>query len=242
MGYLPQAFELNETLSVRDNILEGASDVLAWIREYESGQGTEAHQATLLEKINLADGWHLESSAANAASFLSAPPMDCPVSTLSGGENGESHWLAPWSRHPTSCSWTNRPTISTPKPSAGWRKRSNNSRERSCSPRTTVIFWITWHPELWNWIKAKRICTRETTVLTSKTRRSGRPSPTRRAQASAVSTSRVGLGQSRSQGTTHQVAAPIGNLLRDQGSGGARGRTGNGHPDSPPTLHGQSGC
>ena len=86
VGYLPQAFELNETLSVRDNILEGASDVLAWIREYESGQGTEAHQATLLEKINLADGWHLESSAANAASFLSAPPMDCPVSTLSGGE------------------------------------------------------------------------------------------------------------------------------------------------------------
>ena len=47
---ISQAFELNETLSVRDNILEGASDVLAWIREYESGQGTEAHQATLLEK------------------------------------------------------------------------------------------------------------------------------------------------------------------------------------------------
>ena len=27
VGYLPQAFELNETLSVRDNILEGASEL-----------------------------------------------------------------------------------------------------------------------------------------------------------------------------------------------------------------------
>ena len=72
VGYLPQAFELNESLSVRDNILEGASDVLAWIREYESGQGTEAHQATLLEKSI----WQM------AGTLSPVPPMPPPFSPL----------------------------------------------------------------------------------------------------------------------------------------------------------------
>ena len=73
VGYLPQAFELNETLSVRDNILEGASDVLAWIREYESGQGTERIKQRYWKKSI----WQM------AGTFLSpVPPMPPPFSPL----------------------------------------------------------------------------------------------------------------------------------------------------------------
>jgi ATP-binding cassette subfamily F protein uup len=86
VGYLPQEFELDESSSVRENILSGASDVKDWIARYESGEGSSAEQAAWLAKIELADGWNLESRAETVATSLSAPPMESKVATLSGGE------------------------------------------------------------------------------------------------------------------------------------------------------------
>ncbi|MGA1015061.1 MAG: ABC-F family ATP-binding cassette domain-containing protein, partial [Limisphaerales bacterium] len=86
IGYLPQSFELKEELTVRDNILDGASDVQSWIREYESGEGSEDRQVALMEKINLADGWKLNSRVDAVGSFLTVPDMNSLVRPLSGGE------------------------------------------------------------------------------------------------------------------------------------------------------------
>ena len=86
VGYLPQEFELDESSSVRHNILSGAADVKDWISRYESGDGSSSEQAEWLAKIELADGWNLESRAETVATSLSAPPMESKVASLSGGE------------------------------------------------------------------------------------------------------------------------------------------------------------
>ena len=86
IGYLPQEFELDESSTVRENILSGASDVKDWIHRYESGHGSHAEQAEWLSKIELADGWNLKSRAETVATSLSAPPMEAVVGSLSGGE------------------------------------------------------------------------------------------------------------------------------------------------------------
>ena len=86
VGYLPQEFELEESSSVRHNILSGAPDVKGWISRYEAGEGSIAEQAEWLAKIELADGWNLESRAETVATSLSAPPMEANVGSLSGGE------------------------------------------------------------------------------------------------------------------------------------------------------------
>jgi ATP-binding cassette subfamily F protein uup len=86
IGYLPQEFELDGTRSVRSNIEAGAADLMEWLRRYESGDGTEVQMAGLLAQIEHADGWNLESRINASASALSAPPLDSPVSPLSGGE------------------------------------------------------------------------------------------------------------------------------------------------------------
>src|SRR6516162_7926938 len=45
IGYLPQEFELDAQLSVRQNIEAGAADLMEWLRRYESGQGTDRELA-----------------------------------------------------------------------------------------------------------------------------------------------------------------------------------------------------
>ncbi len=86
IGTLPQEFELDDTLSVRENIQAGAADLAAWMHHYELGKGTEAELAELLHTIDAADGWNLHSRLEAEASMLGAPPLDAPVKPLSGGE------------------------------------------------------------------------------------------------------------------------------------------------------------
>lgn len=86
IGYLPQEFELDGSLTVRQNIEAGAADLIEWLKKYESGQGSEAELALLLNQIEHADGWKLQSRVAAIASALAAPPLDALVGPLSGGE------------------------------------------------------------------------------------------------------------------------------------------------------------
>ena len=86
VGYLPQEFELDETTTVHENILAGAADVLEWMRRYEAGEGSDANQASWLERIELADGWNMNTRAESIATSLSAPDMNAKVAGLSGGE------------------------------------------------------------------------------------------------------------------------------------------------------------
>jgi len=86
IGYLPQEFELDGKLTARQNIEIGAADLMEWLRRYESGHGTEAELAVLLNQIDSADGWKLQARITATASALDAPPLDALVGPLSGCE------------------------------------------------------------------------------------------------------------------------------------------------------------
>jgi ABC transport system ATP-binding/permease protein len=86
IGYLPQEFELDPNLTVRQNIEAGAADLLEWLRRYESGQSSDAQMAQLLNQIESVDGWKLQARINAEASALAAPPLDALVGPLSGGE------------------------------------------------------------------------------------------------------------------------------------------------------------
>ena len=86
IGYLPQEFELDPNFTVRENIEAGAADLMEWLREYQSGQATDAQMAALLNQIDSVDGWNLQSRITATASALAAPPLDALVGPLSGGE------------------------------------------------------------------------------------------------------------------------------------------------------------
>src|SRR2546422_4705342 len=86
IGYLPQEFELDDKVTVRQNIEAGAADLMDWLHRYESGNSTDTEMATLLNQIDSVDGWNLQARNVAAASALDAPPMDAPVGPLSRGE------------------------------------------------------------------------------------------------------------------------------------------------------------
>ncbi|MFM7182253.1 MAG: ABC-F family ATP-binding cassette domain-containing protein [Verrucomicrobiales bacterium] len=86
IGYLPQEFELDNSSTVGENILAGAADIAEAIRRYEAGEGSEAELDQLHHVIDHADGWNLDARIKATATALDAPPLDAPVTPLSGGE------------------------------------------------------------------------------------------------------------------------------------------------------------
>jgi ABC transport system ATP-binding/permease protein len=85
-GYLSQDFQLDPTLSVYDNIVEGAHDVIAELREYESLPYTSERRHLLEDHIHHRDGWNLENRIETAMHSLNVPAKDRDITTLSGGE------------------------------------------------------------------------------------------------------------------------------------------------------------
>ncbi|MGC3991386.1 MAG: ATP-binding cassette domain-containing protein [Chthoniobacteraceae bacterium] len=85
-GYMPQMFELDETLNVHDNVLAGAKHIFDLIAEYERASAESARSAELLARIEHFDGWNLESRAKSLLANLHAPDAARDVKTLSGGE------------------------------------------------------------------------------------------------------------------------------------------------------------
>ena len=86
IGYLPQEFELDPTVSVYDNIAAGASDIVEAIRKYEYGEGSEAELGSLLTFIDHTDGWNLDSRIRALSNALGTPPLETETGPLSGGE------------------------------------------------------------------------------------------------------------------------------------------------------------
>ncbi|HVR35301.1 MAG TPA: ATP-binding cassette domain-containing protein, partial [Methylomirabilota bacterium] len=86
IGNLPQEFELDGTRTVRENIEEGAADLVEWVRRYEQGEGSEVALADLQHQIDAADGWNLEARIKAEATALGVPDLDSRVAPLSGGE------------------------------------------------------------------------------------------------------------------------------------------------------------
>ncbi len=86
VGYLPQAFELDPTLTVHAAARSGAAPVLALIEEFENLPGHTNRHDELEERIVQLDGWTVDNRVRTALNQLGCPPDDRVIGTLSGGE------------------------------------------------------------------------------------------------------------------------------------------------------------
>ena len=91
IGYLPQEPKLDESLTVRENVMLAVAekqDVLARYNDLAMNYSEETadEMATLQDQIDAEDLWNLDSSIDIAMEALRCPPDDADVSTLSGGE------------------------------------------------------------------------------------------------------------------------------------------------------------
>jgi ATP-binding cassette ChvD family protein len=97
VGILMQEPELDETKDVRGNVEDGVKeirDVLVRYEELNEKMGAPdadfeailAEQAPLLDQIEAAGAWELDSKIEQAMDALRCPPADADVSVLSGGE------------------------------------------------------------------------------------------------------------------------------------------------------------
>jgi ATP-binding cassette ChvD family protein len=97
VGLLEQEPALDETKTVRENVEEAVADLRATLARFEEVSAAMgepdadfdsllAEQGELMEKIEHAEGWELDSRIEQAMDALRCPPGDEPVTHLSGGE------------------------------------------------------------------------------------------------------------------------------------------------------------
>jgi ATP-binding cassette ChvD family protein len=97
VGLLEQEPSLDETKTVRENVEDAVADLRATMARFEEvsvAMGERdadfdallTEQGNLMEKIEHANGWELDSRIEQAMDALRCPPGDEPVTHLSGGE------------------------------------------------------------------------------------------------------------------------------------------------------------
>jgi ATP-binding cassette ChvD family protein len=97
VGMLQQEPPLNEDLDVRGNVEEGVAELRATLQRFEEVSAAMgepdadfdtllAEQGELMEKIEVHNGWELDSLIEQAMDALRCPPGDADVKLLSGGE------------------------------------------------------------------------------------------------------------------------------------------------------------
>ena len=91
VGYLPQEPQLDDSLSVRGNVMLGVADKQAILDRYNElamnySDATADEMATLQDTIDAQNLWDLDSQIDVAMEALRCPPDDAEVATLSGGE------------------------------------------------------------------------------------------------------------------------------------------------------------
>jgi ATP-binding cassette subfamily F protein uup len=85
-GYLPQEFKLDQAQSIRENILDGARELVAQLREFEQLPADSTRHHELEMAITAHDGWNLETRLAALMDKLNVPDSPRPVGEFSGGE------------------------------------------------------------------------------------------------------------------------------------------------------------
>jgi len=102
VGYLEQDPKLDESKTVKENIMEGVQHIYDALAEYEEVNMKFCEpeyledpdkmdqlmnrQAELQDIIDATDAWNIDSKLERAMAALNCPPGDWSVSTLSGGE------------------------------------------------------------------------------------------------------------------------------------------------------------
>ncbi|MDU9004966.1 energy-dependent translational throttle protein EttA [Sedimentitalea todarodis] len=91
VGYLPQEPRLDETLSVRENVMLGVAPKKAILDRYNElamnySDETADEMAALQDKIDAENLWDLDSQIDVSMEALRCPPDDADIASLSGGE------------------------------------------------------------------------------------------------------------------------------------------------------------
>ena len=91
VGYLPQEPQLDESKTVRENVMEGVAAKKAILDRYNDlamnySDETADEMAKLQDEIDSLNLWDLDSQVDVAMEALRCPPDDSPVNNLSGGE------------------------------------------------------------------------------------------------------------------------------------------------------------
>ncbi|MDE4302535.1 energy-dependent translational throttle protein EttA [Phaeobacter gallaeciensis] len=91
VGYLPQEPQLDESLSVRENVMLGVAEKKAILDRYNElamnySDETAEEMAKLQDEIDAQNLWDLDSQIDVSMEALRCPPDDADVKTLSGGE------------------------------------------------------------------------------------------------------------------------------------------------------------
>ncbi|MBF1631708.1 MAG: energy-dependent translational throttle protein EttA, partial [Prevotella sp.] len=102
VGYLPQDPPLDESKTVKENVMEGVQQIYDALKEYDDINvkfGLEEYysdadkmdklmqrQAELQDIIDATDAWNIDSRLERAMDALRCPKGDLPVTNLSGGE------------------------------------------------------------------------------------------------------------------------------------------------------------
>ena len=91
VGYLPQEPQLDETLSVRDNVMLGVAEKKGKLDRFNElamnySDETADEMAQLQDEIDAQNLWDLDAQIDVSMEALRCPPDDADVATLSGGE------------------------------------------------------------------------------------------------------------------------------------------------------------
>jgi ATP-binding cassette ChvD family protein len=91
VGYLPQEPQLDASLSVRDNVMQGVAAKKAILDRYNElamnySDETADEMTDLQDEIEAQGLWDLDAQIDQAMDALGCPPDDWPVTKLSGGE------------------------------------------------------------------------------------------------------------------------------------------------------------
>ena len=91
VGYLPQEPQLDESLTVRENVMLGVAEKQGKLDRFNElamnySDETADEMAQLQDEIDSANLWDLDSQIDVAMEALRCPPDEADVSTLSGGE------------------------------------------------------------------------------------------------------------------------------------------------------------
>ena len=97
VGLLQQEPPLDESKTVRENVDDAVAELRGWLTRFDEVSAAMgepdadfdtllAEQGELMEKIEHANGWELDSRIEQAMDALRCPPGDEPVTHLSGGE------------------------------------------------------------------------------------------------------------------------------------------------------------